>query len=163
MAVAIHHSVVVTRDLDQSLRFYRDGLGLTVLRDMHVDGNWPELFDAPGRGLRAVFLGDPDRPDDHAGVLELNQFDDPVAPSPADDSAADDGPAAGGPPGPGFFLLSFFADVEATLARLAALGLGGPPRRTTQPTPRGPVDLAAVRDPDGVLIMLTPGSITRPA
>ena len=38
MAIAIHHSVVVTRDLDQSLRFYRDGLGLTVLRDMHADG-----------------------------------------------------------------------------------------------------------------------------
>jgi glyoxylase I family protein len=152
MAVAIHHSVVVTRDLDQSLRFYRDGLGLTVLRDMHVDGDWPALFGAPGRGLRAVFLGDPGRPDDHAGVLELNQFDHPVA----------EGPPPG-PPGTGFFLLSFFADVESTLARLAALGLGGEPRRITQPTPQGPVPLAAVRDPDGVLVMLTPGSITRPA
>src|ERR1700743_1150090 len=108
MAVAIHHSVVVTRDLDESLRFYRDGLGLTVLRDMHVDGNWPELFGAPGRGLRAVFLGDPARPDDRAGVRKLTHFDAPVAAGPPP-----------GPPGTGFFLLSFLADVEATLARLA--------------------------------------------
>jgi len=58
-------------------------------------------------------------------------------------------------------LLSFFVDVEAALGRLAALGLGGPPRRVTQPTPRGPVTLATVCDPDGLLVLLTPGSITR--
>jgi catechol 2,3-dioxygenase-like lactoylglutathione lyase family enzyme len=152
MAEAIHHPVVVTRDLEASLRFYRDGVGLTVLQDRHVEGNWPDLFDAPGRGLRAVFLGDPEVPDDHAGVLELNLFDE----------APGDGPPPG-PPAPGFFLLSFFADVDATLHRLAALGLGGEPRRSAQQTPRGPVELATVRDPDGVLILLTPGSITRPA
>jgi hypothetical protein len=70
------------------------------------------------------------------------------------------GPAPG-PPATGFFLLSFFVDVEGTLGRLGALGLGGPPRRLTQATPRGPVTLATVRDPDGVLVLLTPGSITR--
>ena len=152
MAQAIHHSVVVTRDLEASLHFYRDGVGLIVLQDRHVEGNWPELFGAPSRGLRAVFLGDPDVPDDHAGVLELNLFEE----------AAGDGPPPG-PPGSGFFLLSFFADVDATLNRLAALGLGGQPRRSTQQTPHGPIELATVRDPDGVLILLTPGSITRSA
>jgi catechol 2,3-dioxygenase-like lactoylglutathione lyase family enzyme len=152
MAAAIHHSVVVTRDLDASLRFYRDGIGLAVLQDRQVEGNWPDLLDAPSRGLRAVFLGDPDVPDDHGGVLELNVFDEAVG----------DGPPPG-PPGTGFFMLSFFADVDATLNRLAALGLGGEPRRTTQQTPRGPIEVATVRDPDGVLILLTPGSITRPA
>jgi catechol 2,3-dioxygenase-like lactoylglutathione lyase family enzyme len=30
---AIHHSVVVVGDLEASLRFYRDGLGLEVLQD----------------------------------------------------------------------------------------------------------------------------------
>jgi catechol 2,3-dioxygenase-like lactoylglutathione lyase family enzyme len=151
VAEAIHHSVVVTRDLDASLRFYRDGLGLTVLQDRRVEGDWPELLGAPSRGLRAVFLGDPEVPDDHAGVLELNLFDGPVAAGPEP-----------GPAGTGFFLLSFFVDVDATLNRLAALGLGGPPRRTAQQAPRGPIALATVRDPDGVLILLTPGSITRP-
>jgi hypothetical protein len=60
-------------------------------------------------------------------------------------------------------MLSFVVDVEATLGRLAALGLGGPPRRITQLTPRGPITLVTVRDPDGLLILLTPGSITRSA
>lgn len=151
-AGAIHHCVVMVRDLDASLRFYRDGLGLNVLQDRQVEGDWPDFFGAPSRDLRAVFLGDPQRPDDHAGVLELNLFGGHVP----------DGPPPS-PPRTGFFLLSFFADVEATLSRLAALGLGGPPRRAVQPTPSGPVTIATVRDPDGLLVLLTPGSITRGA
>ena len=152
MPGAIHHCVVVVGDLEASLRFYRDGLGLEVLQDRHVEGDWPGLFDAPARSLRAVFLGDPGVPDDHAGVLELNVLDGdvPTGPSPS-------------PPRTGFLMLSFFVDVEATLARLAALGLGGPPRCVTQSTPRGPVTLATVRDPDGLLVLLAPGSITRSA
>ena len=55
---AIHHAVVVVRDLEVSLRFYRDGIGLDLLQDRHVEGDWPGLLDAPSRGLRAVFLGD---------------------------------------------------------------------------------------------------------
>jgi catechol 2,3-dioxygenase-like lactoylglutathione lyase family enzyme len=149
---AIHHSVVVVRDLEASLRFYRDGLGLELLQDRLVEGDWPGLLDAPGRSLRAVFLGDPRVPDDHSGVLELNLFD---------------GDVEGGPPASarrsGFLLLSFFVDVESALGRLASLGLGGSPRRVTQPTPNGPVTIAAVRDPDGLLVLLTPGSITRRA
>jgi hypothetical protein len=82
--------------------------------------------------------------------LELNVFDDdvPTGPPPS-------------PPRTGFFLLSFFVDVEATLRRLAALGLGGPPRRVDQPGPNGPISIATVRDPDGLAVLLTPGSITR--
>ena len=149
---AIHHSVVVVRDLEASLRFYRDGLGLELLQDRQVEGDWPGLLDAPSRSLRAVFLGDPLVPDDHSGVLELNLFDGDVA----------EGPPASARRS-GFLLLSFFVDVEAALGRLAGLGLGGSPRRVTQPTPNGPVTIATVRDPDGVLVLLTPGSITRRA
>jgi catechol 2,3-dioxygenase-like lactoylglutathione lyase family enzyme len=149
---AIHHSVVVVRDLEASLRFYRDGLGLEVVQDRQVEGDWPGLLDAPSRSLRAVFLGDPRVSDDHSGVLELNLFDGDVA----------EGPPAS-PRRSGFLLLSFFVDVEATLGRLAGLGLGGSPRRVTQPTPNGQVTIATVRDPDGVLVLLTPGSITRRA
>jgi catechol 2,3-dioxygenase-like lactoylglutathione lyase family enzyme len=143
--------VVVVRDLEASLRFYRDGIGLDLLRDLQVEGDWPDLFGAPSRRLRAVFLGDASVPDDHAGVLELNVFEGDVP----------DGPPPS-PPSTGFFLLSFFVDIDATLGRLAALGLGGPPRRITQSTPRGPVTLVTVRDPDGLLVLLTPGSITAP-
>jgi glyoxylase I family protein len=68
---AIHHTAVVVRDLEVSLRFYRDGLGLDLLQDRQVEGDWPDLFNAPSRSLRTAFLGDARVPDDHAGVLEL--------------------------------------------------------------------------------------------
>jgi len=151
MPGAIHHSVIVVGDLEQSLRFYRDGLGLGLLHDREVEGDWPGLFDAPTRRLRAVFLGDPNVADVYAGVLELNHY-------PHTDAAAG---APSSPTRTGFLLLSFFVEVDATLARLASLGLGGTPRRITQSTPSGPIAIATVRDPDGVLVLLTPGSIIR--
>lgn len=152
MPGAIHHSVVVVRDLDDSLRFYHDRIGLEVLFNREVEGDWPALFDGPSRRLRAVFLGEPRVPDVCAGVLELNAFigaDVPTQPPPERLAT-------------GLFMLSFFVDVEATLEKLARLALGGPPRRVTQTTQRGPVTIATVRDPDGVRILLTGGSITQP-
>jgi glyoxylase I family protein len=141
----VHHSAVYVRDLDSSLRFYRDGLGLQVLMDHEFDGDWRTLFDAPGDRLRSVFLGDPDSPD--VGIVELVAFAQDVT----GDAAAAPTPA---PPRPGFFLLSFFVDVEATLARLAAVGLDEPARRIKVPAPGGDVEMATVRDPDGVLVEL---------
>jgi catechol 2,3-dioxygenase-like lactoylglutathione lyase family enzyme len=148
---AIHHSVIAVGDLDASLRFYRDGLGLDVLSDLEVEGDWPDLFGAPTRNLRAVFLGDAHVPDVFAGVLELNEHR-------GDRTQQAASPL--GRPG-GLFMISFFVNVEATLNRLAGLGLGGSPRRVTQRTPNGPITIATVRDPDGVLVLLTPGSITQ--
>jgi catechol 2,3-dioxygenase-like lactoylglutathione lyase family enzyme len=148
---AIHHSVLVVGDLDTSLRFYRDGIGLDVLVDREVDGDWPELFDGPSRTLRAVFLGDASVPDVTAGVLELNAFIGGVVPT----SRLPSHPTSG------FFLLSYFVDVEATIQRLADLGFGDPPRRVVQATANGDSTIALVRDPDGVRILLAPGSITQ--
>src|SRR5258708_14058778 len=128
MSGGIHHSVVVVSDLEASLSFYRDGIGLDLLQDRHVEGDWPDLFDAPSRRVRAVFLGDAGVPDDHAGVLELNVFDGPIPQGPPPS-----------PPRTGSFLLAFIVDVEATLSRLAAPGLGGPPPRGPLLPPRGRV------------------------
>ena len=138
----VHHSAICVDDVDASLRFYRDGLGLTVTMDGEFDGDWPALFGARGSRLRSVFLGDPDLAD--AGFVELVSFVDGVA---------DGTPEAAGP-APGFFLLSFYVDVAATLERLAALGLGGEPRRVSMPGGDKPVVMATVRDPDGVLVEL---------
>jgi glyoxylase I family protein len=151
MAGAIHHTVIACRDLGASLVFYRDGLGLEVLADREVEGDWPALFGAPSRRLRAVFLGDPSVDDVYAGVLELNGFDAELASGPASSAVT-----------AGFSMISFFVDVDATLKRLADLGLGGEPRRVAQPTPYGPLAIATVRDPDGATVLLTPGSIMRP-
>ena len=141
----VHHSAVYTRDVDASLRFYRDGLGLQVLMDHEFDGDWRTLFDASGDRLRSVFLGDPDTPD--AGIVELVAFSEDVT----DDAGNGPSPA---PPEPGFFLLSFFVDVPDTLARLGTLGFDAGARRIRVRGPGGDVEMATVRDPDGVLVEL---------
>jgi catechol 2,3-dioxygenase-like lactoylglutathione lyase family enzyme len=145
-----HHTIVSVRDVDASLRFYRDGLGLEVIRDVQVYGEWPEVLDAPGRVLRAVFLCAGNTASSRSCVLELHAF--PV-------NHAGEGPARSGDGER--VMLSFLADVEPTLVRLTELGLGGTPRRVVQPTLGGDVSIAAVRDPDGVRVLLLSDSITQ--
>jgi catechol 2,3-dioxygenase-like lactoylglutathione lyase family enzyme len=65
----VHHSAIVVRDVEASLRFWRDGIGLDVTMDMHFDGDWSTLFGAPANRLRSIFLGDLARTD--AGIVEL--------------------------------------------------------------------------------------------
>jgi catechol 2,3-dioxygenase-like lactoylglutathione lyase family enzyme len=138
----VHHSALCVADVDVSLRFYRDGIGLDVLMDQEFDGDWPALFGTTATRLRSVFLGDPGMA--NAGIVELVAFV-------ADPAAVPPPPVV---PQAGFFLLSFFTDMEAALARLRDLGLGGEPRRIAVPGPDGPVAMATVRDPDGVLVEL---------
>jgi catechol 2,3-dioxygenase-like lactoylglutathione lyase family enzyme len=145
VARPLHHSALCVRDVDTSLRFYRDGLGLEVLMDQRFEGDWPALFDAPSRHLRSVFLGDPAHT--NAGIVELVVFDH--AGHPAPEQTADTGP-----PTSGFFLLSFYVDVDATLNRLQTLGFGEAARRIDQAGPVGVVAMATVHDPDGVLVEL---------
>ena len=140
----VHHSAIHAHDIDASLRFYRYGLGLQVLMDHEFDGDWHTLFRAPANRLRSVFLGDPALPD--AGIVELVTFDWV--------SGADSDAHQSGSPPVGFFLLSLFVNVKDTLARLAELGFDGPVRRIRVPGPEGDVEMATVRDPDGVLVEL---------
>jgi catechol 2,3-dioxygenase-like lactoylglutathione lyase family enzyme len=140
----VHHSAIHAQDVATSLQFYRDGLGLQVLMDHEFDGDWRTLFGAPADRLRSVFLGDPAAPD--SGVVELVTFDD--------GTGADRGTSTSGAAQFGFFLLSFFVDVDATLDRLAGLGFDAPASRIRVPGPGGDVEMATVRDPDGVLVEL---------
>ena len=133
----VHHSAITTRDVDASIRFWRDGLGFEVLMDFEFEGPWPELFGASSTSLRSVFLGDASSPQD--GIVELVGLD-PLEP-PVDAPPA---------PAEGFFLLSLYADLDATLDRLALLGLGGDPTVASV----GGVRLAVVHDPNGVAVEL---------
>lgn len=156
-AARVHHSALHVRDIESSLRFYRDGIGLEVLMDHVFEGDWPTLFDVPGTTLRSVFLGDRRHPD--AGVVELVSFEGwtPADPT-ALDSPGSAGGSAGGGAGAGFFLLSFYVDVDEVLQRLAALGFG-PARRIEQPARSGTVSMATVADPDGVRIELVAAEV----
>jgi catechol 2,3-dioxygenase-like lactoylglutathione lyase family enzyme len=142
MTVRVHHSAIVVRDVDASLRFWRDGIGFEVTMDMHFDGDWGTLFGAAENRLRSVFLGDPAQAD--AGTVELVQFR----------TAGAAAPVERGVPAPGFFLLSCYVEVETVLERLADLGLGGEPRRISVPGKGAAVRMATVVDPDGVLVEL---------
>jgi catechol 2,3-dioxygenase-like lactoylglutathione lyase family enzyme len=141
----IHHAAIVTTDVERSLRFWRDGLGLTELFDQTFTGDWPTLFGAKTDRLRSIFLGDPNTPD--TGIVELVAFDGtrptpPVPPVPQ-------GPAIG------FFLLSLQRDVDAALAVLAELGFDEDVRRISVPAPGGKtVAMAVINAPDDVRVEL---------
>jgi catechol 2,3-dioxygenase-like lactoylglutathione lyase family enzyme len=138
----VHHSAICTSDVERSLRFWRDGLGLTELFDHQFTGDWPELFGAKTNRLRSIFLGDPQTPD--SGIVELVQF-----------AGAAEAPAGSGVPTHGFFLLSLQREVDTTLSALADLGFTDGVRRITVPAPGGKtVAMAVVTAPDGVLVEL---------
>jgi glyoxylase I family protein len=138
----VHHTAIVTTDVERALSFWQEGLGLTVLFDHGFTGDWPTLFDAGTETLRSIFLGDPSAPD--TGIVELVVFDNPA---PQRESIA--GPAAG------FFLVSLNRDVEPTLRRLADLGFADDVRQIVVPAPHGKqVQMAVITAPDGVRVEL---------
>jgi glyoxylase I family protein len=140
--LGVHHSAICTRDVERSLRFWRDGLGLHQLFDQTFTGDWPQLFGAKGDRLRSIFLGDPQSPD--CGIVELVEL-----------PGADDALPAPKAPRHGFFLLSLQRDVDETLSALAALGFTDGIRRITMPAPGGKaVPMAVITAPDGVLVEL---------
>jgi catechol 2,3-dioxygenase-like lactoylglutathione lyase family enzyme len=138
----IHHTAIVTADVERSMLFWRDGLGFTELFDHTFTGDWPTLFGASTDQLRSIFLGDPNTPD--SGLVELVVFDDAQSAQPPTD-----GPAFG------FFLLSLQRDVDPTLAGLAQLGFDDGVRRISMPAPGGKtVPMAVITAPDGVRVEL---------
>ena len=138
----VHHTAIVTTDVERALSFWQDGLGLTILFDDVFTGDWPTLFDASTDTLRSIFLGDPSTP--VSGIVELVVFDNPA---PERESIA--GPA------PGFFLVSLNRDVEPTLRRLADLGFTDGVRQIVVPAPHGKqVQMAVITAPDGVRVEL---------
>jgi catechol 2,3-dioxygenase-like lactoylglutathione lyase family enzyme len=137
----IHHTAIVTADVERSKRFWCDGLGFTELFDHAFTGDWPTLFNARTDRLRSVFLGDPASPD--TGVVELVQLEG------AKQGMRPDEPTFG------FFLLSLQRDVDPTLAGLATLGFDDGVRRIDMPAPDGKtVAMAVITAPDGVCVEL---------
>ncbi|MGE0880949.1 MAG: VOC family protein [Acidimicrobiia bacterium] len=138
----VHHTAVITRDIEAATRFYRDGLGMQITLDIRPEGNFTTLFGAPEDRLHSIFLADPADPS--AGTLELVEFDGVDQPP----------PPAGEGLRTGFFLVSFYVDYDVVVPRLAALGhpvereISVPGRRGAQ------VRMGVLHDPDGVLVEL---------
>ncbi len=136
----LDHAGIYPADFEASLRFYRDGLGLQVLFDVVLDTDVEPLLGVVTHHLRTLFLGNPDDPT--TGRIELLDLG-------TGGVAHELAPV--GLPRRGLFLISFVVPVEPTLARLAEMGLGGPPRKT--PTGRD-TWAATVVDPDGTVVEL---------
>ncbi|MGX4695418.1 VOC family protein [Streptomyces sp. JNUCC 63] len=137
----IHHVAVNVTDMEASLRFYRDGLGLRKTLEMPV-GNpttWRTMALPEGTTGKSVFLQGPTR----IGQLELLQWDLPVP--------RDSRPKRAGDPGP--CVLSFsvsHAEVHEVYQRLQDMGVHCYTEPTTNTlTNYGPVTLFFCEDPDG--------------
>jgi glyoxylase I family protein len=142
LVLGVHHCAICTADVERSLRFWRDGLGLAEMFDHTFTGDWPELFGAKTDRLRSIFLGDPQTPD--TGIVELVVFE-----------GSDDASDPLRRPRHGFFLLSLQREVDSTLSALAAQGFSDGVRRITMPAPAGKtVPMAVITAPDGVLVEL---------
>lgn len=135
----VHHTAICTRDMEASLRFWRDGLGFDQLMDERFGGDWPALFGSRQSSLHSIFLGHPDHPD--CGLVELVDFEGEV----------DAGPGQSSAPAVGFFLISVYTEVPGALGRLEKLGLGGTPSKIVHPPG---ITMAVVHDPNGVRVEL---------
>jgi catechol 2,3-dioxygenase-like lactoylglutathione lyase family enzyme len=140
--LGVHHSAICTSDVERSLRFWCDGLGMSQRMDYQFTGDWPELFGAETDRLRSIFLGDPQTPG--SGIVELVEL-----------AGADEALPPDAAPRHGFFLLSLQREVDETLSALAALGFTKGVRRIDVVAPDGKtVAMAVITAPDGVLVEL---------
>lgn len=144
----LHHAGLCPADIDESIRFYRDGIGLEILADFTLEGDFDALLGRHTQRLRSIFLGSSDSP--QRALVELLDMGEP---------GFDDEPARPGVPHRGLFLLSFHVKVDDVLGRLAGLGLGGTPRPMTGAD--GAIAAATVVDPDGVMVELLNGPVSQ--
>lgn len=138
----LYHGGITVSDMEASLRFYRDGLGLEVEFDKILDGPYlPVVLDLEFEHIRAVYLRVP------GGVfIELLEYHGierlPAASRPADFGAG--------------HICLFVDGIDEILGRLKAAGF--------EARSSGPVDITVgpnqgarsvyMRDPDGYSVEL---------
>lgn len=143
MITGIHHTSFTVADMERSLAFYRELLGLEVVFDQEGTAEYlARITGFPGARLRIVHLKLP-QGSDH--VLELMQYREPVG-RPVEVRTCD----------PGSAHLCFFTDnIWADYERLVARGV----RVRSEPVPitagrnRGGWSLYFL-DPDGITLEL---------
>lgn len=137
--MGIHHVGIAVADLQESVRFYRDGLGYPVIFEEVFDREWDRLVGSPSSRMRAIVVAPTDG---STCAIELIAFEDGV-----------ERPAAVAPPA-GLFLLSLTVpDVPAAKATLSDLGYSTFEEDVSDLAGTR-VDVTFVRDPDGVVVEL---------
>ena len=145
-----HHSNFTVSDMDRSLAFYRDLLGLIVMADQEPEAAYPaRVTGFPGATFRIVFLQLPGE----THFLELIQYKtrqgEPL-------------PTATNRPGAGHICF-LVHDLPATYERLTGHGVQfvSPPVLITQGVNEGGYAVY-MRDPDGATIELLQRPINAP-
>lgn len=151
VAIDLRRTTLIVRDIDRSLAFYRDALGMEVIYDnaIRTPRDAPDDESAQ-RVSRLVFLR---ANDDFVGIIGLLQYKKPVRPA---HNQGDE------PFSTGSSVLLFNArDLESTFARaraVAGVRVLYEPRETKYPSYGGEgmirVKVSVLTDPDGFVIEL---------
>jgi catechol 2,3-dioxygenase-like lactoylglutathione lyase family enzyme len=149
--VDVRRTTLIVRDVDRSLAFYRDALGLKLVYDQ-VIVRPGRVEDPPGteRRMRLALLR---ANDSFVGVVGLLEYTSPRLPDP---------PLVQARPGIGEVILVINArDLDQRFERVRAtpgVHVASEPQLTQYPSPDGkgtiPVRVSAVWDPDGYFIEL---------
>ena len=143
--VGVHHGGITVREMDASLRFYRDGLGLEVTLDAVRDAPYlHETLAVPFHALRYVILRVPGS--DGGAVVELLEYQG-IERFPASSRPCDYG---------GGHLCLYVDDVEGMHDRLASMGYRSRSGRVVDITegPNAGARSCYMADPDGYWIEL---------
>ncbi len=141
----IDHVNIVVEDLARMTAFYRDALGLRVIREVTIQGDWIEAITLlPGVEADVVYLQPPTGP-----PLELIAYRSPAGPRPK---------GLGEPNTKGLRHLAFLVDdLDSTVKSVRAAG--GEALGPVQTVPTGQVEFQArqkwivyCRDPEGNLL-----------
>ena len=139
-AIAVRHAGISVRDLERSLTFYRDGLGLTVRLQADESGRFlEEILGLPGARVTTVKLGAEQGPT----LVELLRYDEP-RPSPGSGREVHDW-------GPSHLALTV-TDLDGLHHRLTEAGVIF--RSSPRLAPDGRAKVAFCADPDGTPVEL---------
>lgn len=149
--IDLRRTTLIVRDMENSLRFYRDALGLKVVYDNVIRTPRTASSDeAAERSLRLVFV---QANDDFIGIIGLIEYRKPLKQAPA---AVPEAFSIGTN-----VLLFNAKDLDATFAKarvVPGVTVVDEPVQTTYPgyggQPPIPVRVSTLRDPDGFTIEL---------
>jgi catechol 2,3-dioxygenase-like lactoylglutathione lyase family enzyme len=139
--IGILHAVVITRDMERALAYYRDLLGFAVAsRAGHDPTPIARLGGPAGTVAEAAILNAPD-----GSELEIACFREPAGKSVTEAGWTDAGIRS---------ITFTVSDIAAMLARLAAAGYPAVGETVRFLLDGGPVLVAYVAAPDGVVLTL---------
>jgi len=151
IAVDVRRTTLVVRDVDRSLAFYRDALGLQLVYDQVITR--PPRPDDPAGQPRKMRLALLRANDDFVGVIGLLEYTSP---------RLDEPPIEARRPGIGDVILVInAADLDQRFERVRAtpgVRVSSEPQLTEYPSPDGTgsiaVRVSVVWDPDGYFVEL---------